>query len=129
LQIPFASKEKKIYIMSFRSTRENSPKEPGSPKGERVIDTRAPFQSVRAAVSLFGEVRAKKERRDNAIKRKSSEVNFAAAIINIVNNCRKLPFFCTRNQITVAVVNIASNLSQIVVAVHNFVNNRSQVQP
>ncbi|WJX22994.1 hypothetical protein P8452_12245 [Trifolium repens] len=59
--------------MSFRSTRENSPKEPGSPKGERVIDTRAPFQSVRAAVSLFGEVRAKKERRDNAIKRKSSE--------------------------------------------------------
>ncbi|XP_045805451.1 WEB family protein At1g12150 [Trifolium pratense] len=58
--------------MSIR-TRENSPKEPTSPKGERVIDTRAPFQSVRAAVSLFGEVRAKKERRDNAIKRKSSE--------------------------------------------------------
>ncbi|GAU39005.1 hypothetical protein TSUD_378810 [Trifolium subterraneum] len=58
--------------MSIR-TRENSPKEPASPKGERVIDTRAPFQSVRAAVSLFGEVRAKKERRDNAIKRRSSE--------------------------------------------------------
>jgi hypothetical protein len=105
--------------MSFRSTRENSPKEPGSPKGERVIDTRAPFQSVRAAVSLFGEVRAKKERRDNAIKRKSSEVNIMDAVLNIAN--------CTRNQITTMVVNIASNRSQIVVAVLNYVNNRSQV--
>jgi len=44
-----------------------------SPRGEvGEIDTRVPFQSVKAAVSLFGEVAVPKDR--FAVKRRSSEV-------------------------------------------------------
>ncbi|KAG5132533.1 hypothetical protein JHK82_023721 [Glycine max] len=42
-----------------------------SPREAGEIDTRAPFQSVKAAVSLFGEVAVSKEK--HSIKRRSSE--------------------------------------------------------
>ncbi|XP_057428978.1 WEB family protein At1g12150 [Lotus japonicus] len=59
--------------MSFR-IRDNQPKDASSPRGEAAeIDTRAPFQSVKAAIGLFGEVAVSRERRSNSIKRRSSE--------------------------------------------------------
>ncbi|KAK7412753.1 hypothetical protein VNO78_04350 [Psophocarpus tetragonolobus] len=66
IKIRFASKKN---IMSFRVRDQE--KETDSPREVGEIDTRAPFQSVKAAVSLFGEVAVSKEK--HSIKRRSAE--------------------------------------------------------
>lgn len=54
----------------------NHQKAPGSPRPEvGEIDTRAPFQSVKAAVSLFREVAVSREKPAVKKTKLSSEVN------------------------------------------------------
>ncbi|XP_007026389.2 PREDICTED: WEB family protein At1g12150 [Theobroma cacao] len=57
-----------------RVNSERLPKSLGSPRAEvGEIDTRVPFQSVKAAVSLFGEVAVSRERRTPRKSRLSAE--------------------------------------------------------
>lgn len=65
--------EKKIKMLNVRANERQ--KASGSPKVELgEIDTRAPFQSVKAAVSLFGQVLSKRKKPIRRTRTLSSEV-------------------------------------------------------